>query len=205
MDFWEAIQNRRSVRKFTKQGVPDEHIKKVLQAAHIAPSGSNKKNWYFIVVKGGETKERMRQAIVDRVDGLLAKINSQKAKNEVRSYTQYFTFFADAPCVIAVVMKPYDSTTARILKMYEKNTQYASTAGVQSVAASIENMLLAATALGLGSCWMTGPLIAKEALQKILKIEPPNELLALVPIGYPAESHKPHKLADNLTGIMTVE
>ena len=203
MDFWDVICARRSVRAFAKQDVSDTDIKKLLQAAHIAPSGSNQKNWHFIVVKSGEVKSKMKQAVIDRVEGLIGKMNSAKAKSEFRGYSQYFTFFTDASCVIAVVMKPYDSTSGRILKMYEKNTTYSSTAGLQGVAAAIENMLLAAAALGLGGCWMTGPLIAKEALERILKVEPPNELLAIVPIGYPKDTPKPHKLPEDLSGAMT--
>lgn len=204
MDFWDVLCARRSVRTFAKKDVADSDIRKILQAAHIAPSGSNQKNWHFIVIKSEDVKNRMREVVIERVEGLVGKMNSAKAKSEFRGYSQYFTFFADAPCVIAVVMKPYDSTSARILKMYEKNTIYSSTAGLQGVAAATENMLLAAAALGLGACWMTGPLIAKEALEKILNINAPDELLALVPIGYPKEVPKPHGLPEDLSEAMTV-
>ena len=79
-------------------------------------------------------------------------------------------------------MKPYDSLTARILSRYGMGSEYGSTAGIQSVAASIENLLLAAADLGLGACWMTGPLIAREGLELVLDIKNPNQLLALIPI-----------------------
>jgi nitroreductase len=55
------------------------------------------------------------------------------------------------------------------------------------VAAAIENLLLCAHALGLGACWMTGPLVAAEALAAILEVPRGWTLSALVPVGRPAE------------------
>lgn len=188
-DFWDVIKGRRSVRSFGDKEVPDEYIEKILKAAHVAPSGSNQRNWEFIVIKDKQGKEELKEIVVKRIDEISSKIVSEKAKREFKNYSKYFTFFSDAPVVIAVVMKPYDSLTARILKRYLADAKYESMAGIESVSAAIENMLLAATALGLGACWMTGPLIAKGELQKAIGISNPSELVALVPIGFP--KHKP--------------
>jgi nitroreductase len=57
---------------------------------------------------------------------------------------------------------------------------------VQSIGAAIEHLLLAATELGYGSCWLSGPLIAREALEPLLGIAAPDHLAALVTIGVPA-------------------
>lgn len=59
---------------------------------------------------------------------------------------------------------------------------------VASVAAAIQNLLLCAHALGLGACWMSGPLVAAEALAPVLGIPAGWTLSALVPIGFPAET-----------------
>jgi len=67
--------------------------------------------------------------------------------------------------------------------------------GLQSVAAAIEHMLLAAHALGYGSCWMTGPLVAQEAFEKLLGYGKEKFIAALLPVGVPNEkpSARPRK------------
>ena len=202
MDFWKTVRYRRSIREFKQKPIPKELIKKIIQAASLAPSGGNQRNWHFIVIKSPHLKENLRQAVVNRIAEICLKIRSPRAEREFKSYSEYFTFFADAPIVIAAIMKPYDSLTARILERYGMGSDYGSTAGIQSVAASIENLLLAITDLGLGACWMTGPLIAKEALENILKIEKPSQLLALIPVGYPKDKNGPNSFPKSLKGIM---
>jgi nitroreductase len=59
--------------------------------------------------------------------------------------------------------------------------------GLQSVAAAVQNMLLAIHALGYGSCWMTGPLVAQEAFENILAFGKDKFIAALLPIGVPDE------------------
>jgi nitroreductase len=63
--------------------------------------------------------------------------------------------------------------------------------GLQSVAAAVEHMLLAAHALGYGSCWMTGPLVAQEAFEKILGYGKEKFIAALLPVGVPEEHPEP--------------
>ncbi len=204
MDFWKVLRIRRSVREFSKRLIPDNIIDSVIEAASLAPSGSNQQNWYFIIVKNNDIKEKLKKAVADRIEELASNMESNTAKKNFISHGKYFTFFSEAPVVVACVMKPYDSLTARLLKRYDKNSIYTSTAGIQSVAAAIENMLLAAASLGLGACWMTGPLIAKTSLEAILDIKPPDELLALVPIGFPKRPPVPKKHTKPLEEIMKV-
>jgi len=58
----EAIEQRRSIRKFKPDPVPEEHITALLDAARMAPSGCNAQPWRFKVVKDKETKLRLAQA-----------------------------------------------------------------------------------------------------------------------------------------------
>lgn len=203
MDFWDTVTGRRSVRSFLNKPVSDEDIARIVAAAAVAPSAGDQKNWRFIAVKGTKFRSNMREAVVARIDELTAKMTSPRAKKEFLSYSRYFTFFADAPCVVAVVMTPYDSLTGRILARVEGDKLYTSTAGLQSVSAAIENLILAAEALGLGSCWMTGPMLARLELEKILSVSPPDQLIALIPIGYPKAKPKPNKLPKDLASILT--
>lgn len=62
VDFYEVIRTRRSVRAFKKDSIPDDVLNKILDAARIAPSGSNRQPWRFILVKDAELKQRMISA-----------------------------------------------------------------------------------------------------------------------------------------------
>ena len=60
MDFYEVIKTRRSVRSYKQDPIPEDILKKVLNAARIAPSGSNRQPWYFIIIKDPERKKNGR-------------------------------------------------------------------------------------------------------------------------------------------------
>ncbi len=185
MDFFEVLNTRRSVRRFKPTPIPKEKIMRLLEAATAAPSGANQQNWRFIVASGDAVKQKMLKALESRIAEIAGRMASATAKKQFINYTQYYTFFTKAPCVIAVIETPYDSISTRILERYAPDVPVQTYASIQGIAAAIENILLSATALGYGSCWMTGPLIAKDLLEKELGITPPDNLVALVPIGVP--------------------
>ncbi len=179
------IKSRRSVRKFKPDPVPKNAIEKMIEAASWAPSGSNLQNWHFIVVESEELKHRMSEALIKKVNALAEKIVSATAKKEYTAYTNYYTFFVNAPAVIAVVKKPYNSLALRIMERYGFTDDYVSTADIQGPSAAIQNLLLTAHSLGYGTCWMTGPMIARKELEEVLGIKSPDELMALIPVGKP--------------------
>lgn len=180
-----SIKNRRSIRSYKDTQISDDDLNKIIEAASAAPSGSNTQNWHFIIIKSKEISKKLRDRVENRIKEMAGKMNSKTAKDNFLSYSKYYTFFTEAPVLIAVVMRPYDSLSMRILSKYDPESNYKSTAGIQGVSAAIENLLLASHALGYGACWMTGPLIAKEKLEEILKIKSEDELVALIPIGVP--------------------
>jgi nitroreductase len=171
--------------------VPKEDLLKIIKAASMAPSGGNQQNWHFIIIENKKIKEELRLAVEKAVEDLLAKVNSKKAYEEISSYSKYFTFFTAAPALICVIEKPYDSLITRLIEKYLPDRQAGtgakrlSNSGIQSVSAAIENLLLAAHDLGYGTCWMTGPLIARESFNKLLKVNAPDQIAALIPIGIP--------------------
>lgn len=195
------MKSRRSIRKFLPDAVPDADIESIIEAAAWAPSGSNQQNWEFIVVRSPEVKERLVEAVKQTIATMADNIVSARAKTEFTGYSAYYTFFADAPVVIAVVQKPYESLARRIIIRYNLAVAAVSTAAVQGPAAAIQNMLLMAQARGLGTCWMTGPLIAQSLLEKELGVASPDELIALVPVGRPAVTPVPpqrKKIQENM-------
>jgi len=62
MDFYEVVRTRRSIRSFKPEAIPDEVLRRVLEAVRIAPSGSNRQPWKFIVVKDEALKKQLVQA-----------------------------------------------------------------------------------------------------------------------------------------------
>lgn len=86
MDVLEAIKTRRSIRKYRKEKVPDDHVEKILEAGRWAPSASNTQPWNFIVLK------------------------DDKLKKDVAKSTTFGRFLAEAPLGICVVVDPRKST-----------------------------------------------------------------------------------------------
>jgi nitroreductase len=147
MEFFEAVRRRQSIRKFKPGDVPREDVQMILDAGRLAPSGANKANREFIVIRDAETIEAL---------------------------TRVQPAFEHVPVVIAVVM---DTTP----------TKYGSY-WVEDCSAAVENMLLAATALGYGSVWVEGTLKRHEEWAKeLLGVPEDKRLYVLLPIGHPAE------------------
>jgi nitroreductase len=159
LDIFEVIEKRRSIRKFKPNLIPEEHLKKILEAGRLAPSGGNRQPWYFIVVRDKEAKKTISIAA-----------NNQE-------------FIADAGAVIAVLGDPGTATKTPY--------QLSSTriAYLQDPMIAIEHMVLAATALGYGTCWI-GAFHEKE-VKKILKIPENLAVIALLPLGVPDENPLP--------------
>ncbi len=64
---WEAIKNRRSIRKFTRDDVPEKMIDQMLEAARLAPSASNRQPWRFLVVRDQELRKDLRRICMDQL------------------------------------------------------------------------------------------------------------------------------------------
>jgi nitroreductase len=157
MDLFEAIEKRRSIRKFKPCQVREEDLKKILQAGRLAPSGGNRQPWCFIIVRDSETK-----------NALAIASNDQK-------------FVAEADTVIVALgdSGAYPKTSTSSTRILHK----------QDPMIAIEHMVLAATALGYGTCWIGA--FSEAEVKKILKIPENLTVVALLPVGVPDESPPP--------------
>jgi nitroreductase len=205
MDLFDAIKGRTSIRRFKQTTVPDEDIRKILDAGRLAPSANNTQPWSFLVIKDKEILRKMAGAVRDMVDRMIPFAEDEKQAQRLAAYKgTYYTFFENAPVVIAVFMEGYDAGTEKLLATMgysaEDIKRLRPSPGLQSVAAAIEHMLLATHALGYGSCWMTGPLVAQEAFEKLLGYGKEKFIAALLPVGVPDEnpSARPRKDLDEL-------
>ena len=195
MELIEAIKKRRSIRKFKSDKIPKKDIYDIVQAACLAPSAHNKQMWRFIAISNKDILIEMKKAIMNEIEKISNWPELKEAGVRAKGMRAYSTLFVKAPLVFAVLVKPYHSTVDEILKLEglkkRQSELLSSHVEIQSVAAAVENLLLAATEKGYGTCWMCGPLIAASALDKILKIEKPWNLMALVPMGIPSQELKP--------------
>jgi len=203
MDLFDAIKGRKSIRRFKQTPVPDDDIRKIIDAARQAPSANNTQPWSFIVVKDRAVLRQMADAVREMVDRMVPFAENEKQAQRLAAYkSNYYVFFENAPVVIAVFMEAYDAGTDRLFRKMgcsdEDVRRLRPLPGLQSVSAAIQNMLLAIHALGYGSCWMTGPLVAQEAFGKLLGYGKDKYIAALIPVGVPdedppARSRKPLK------------
>lgn len=171
MDVWQAIRERRSCREFAPIPVEDDKLQAVLEAGRWAPSVLNKQPWRFTVIKNQELKEGLRESCQNTVE-FLHQASGWKWLGRYQ-----VDFLVQAPIIIAVTADPRDTGADQFLP--GRGESYAF-----SCCAAIQNMLLAAHALGLGSLWYT--LYDKEKVKQILGISPHIDLVSMVVIGYPA-------------------
>jgi len=192
MDLFDAIQGRKSIRRFKQTPVPDEDINKILDAGRLAPSANNTQPWSFVVIKDKVLLAKMAGAVRDMIDRMVPFAENEKQAQRLAAYKgSYYTFFEHAPVMIAVFMEGHNAGTDRLLARMGYSagdiTRLRPLPGLQSVSAAIQNMLLAVHALGYGSCWMTGPLVAQESFEKLLGYDKDKFIAALLPIGVPDE------------------
>ncbi len=176
MDVFEAIRRRRSIRQYRPDPVRKEDILTVLEAANQAPSAMNRQQWEFIVVTGAKIAE-MGESFRHIIEEYTKNRETSRMKGSPVSredFIQFAATYGGAPLVIVVLTDTAQNADFR-------------RANLESASAAMENLLLAATALGLGTCWMTGPLNDEKALRQILAIPEDKEIVAVTPLGYPVE------------------
>jgi nitroreductase len=185
----ELVRGRRSVRRFDPDPLPDELVDQVLEAARWAPSAGNRQAYRLLVVRSREKLAAMAAAVDAATEELARRMRPELAA-EAAAYLASFNHFAGAPLVIVPIYR----TGFDLRRATDPTGEGAEPIGVKpvvdalaSVSAAIMNLLLAAHALGLGSCWMTGPLCAARELSALLAVPRGWEIAALVPLGTPAE------------------
>lgn len=166
MDALEAIFTRHSIPKMLPDPVPDELVRQILSAAVQAPNHYHVRPWRFVVISGA-ARERLgdvfAQALHNRQPDMPPAGLEKERQKPLR-----------APVLIAVGADLPDDP--RVLQIEN----------ICAAAAAVENMLLAARALGLGGMWRTGPAAYDPDVKAFLGLSPEQPLIGFVYIGYPA-------------------
>lgn len=191
------IYNRHSVRQYKDVDISIEDILEIIKAATYAPSGGNVQNWHFIIIKNKRKIEELAKIIEDKNEELVNNSRDEEKRLKFKKYLKFQTVFKSAPAVILVYSGPYTGLdfTLALSMLEEKGTSedeikyYLKTApGLQNIGAAMENLLLAATALGYGTCWMTSANFAINEIEKFVNLQKEGySLVAMTPIGIPFE------------------
>ena len=174
MNTLDAIAARRSIRKFKPDPVPDEALQIILTAATQAPSGKNRQPWKFIVVKEDKRTEMMRV--------MREGMAKAKAQDRDMGSSEGTARVVDQAPVTVFIFNP---DGVHPWEEHSVEQTFWDVVNIQSVGASIQNMLLAALDLGIGSLWICDVFYAYEELCNWLDEE--RQMIAAVSFGYPDE------------------
>jgi nitroreductase len=178
-----VCEKRKSLRDFANRTVSSEDIEKIKEIAMTAPYTSGRKNWDIMVVNDAVTIQKMAD-IVKLKSNELRKQLKEDFSEEYQNYADYFVIFEKAPVLFVPLFRlgmglpymlknPDDS-----IRQWERDSYVKSIAGVALL------VVLAAESLGLGSCYMTGPLFAEHDFKKFLNIHDDKYIGAIIPVGY---------------------
>ncbi len=173
MEVYEAIKGRRSIRKFTDRAIEKETLKKIIEAATYAPTAHNQQPWDFIVTQEASKKEALAEG------------------------HRFARFVPDADTAVIVcsplkVEKPAHIGPACIQHF-----------DVQDTAAAIQNLMLAAHAEGIGSCWIGD--YNEDSVKDIFDIPKEYGVMAVIAMGYPAHQPKGSRKRRSLDDVIHFE
>lgn len=195
MNLEELIRSRRSIRRYKPEAPPRETIERLIAVASLAPSASNKQPWRFFATDDRSTIDRMAAAVQESVERVAAHVDD-RLMGAFREYGDYFVRFRDAPVVVVAAFREMAVLSHMLDGQVDEGDRSCIAAlefnsGIVSASLALQNLMLYAHSLGLGSSSMTGPLLASPAIKAILGIPASWNIAAVVPVGFPAEAPAP--------------
>lgn len=167
MEFYDVIDNRTSIKKFKSNNVDRQKLSKMISAAMMSPSWKNNTSYRIIIVDDANKKDMLSKSVLN---------NSDEAS----------TAICEAPILAIFVANPNESGNVDGKEYYLVDS-----------AIAMEHLVLAATAEGLGSCWICA--LNEQRVKDILHIPANYKVIGMTPIGEIAEDkqHYPKKDTNN--------
>lgn len=179
------LRSRRSIRQFVNRPVGRDDLNRILEAARWAPSNHNRQPWRFLVLEDPAGIQRLaaevRAGLTERLRTL-----PDSAQPYATGLIEHSVVFGRAPILILALHQQPVRVAAAVL-------EGVAAAGLisgepLSVAMAVQNLLLAASALGLGACVLTAPLLARDRLAGVVQLPPGFDLTCFIALGHPDES-----------------
>ena len=167
MDVFKAIQWRRSVRRFSKQKIEREKVRQILEAARLAPSSSNRQAWHFVVVDEPSIIEQIPRTV---------PVGTRRI----------VTFIQHAPLVIAGC---YTKALTHVIAQLTGHENH-----LIDVSIAMTQMTLAATEMGIGTCWVGW--FGESRLRRLLELPSKYRIVALLVLGYPVDKSTKEAIGD---------
>lgn len=185
-DLLNLIKSRRSIRKYRKAKPDLPKIDRIIDCAIYAPSAHNAQPWRFYIVED-KTKKG------DLIECMAARFKQDLEKDHVpmavirKKIERSIRLFSNAPLIIIACIDK-----KKLDKYSDVTRQQAELLmATQSLAASIQNLLLATRALGLSGCWYCAPLFCPDVVKTSLSLPDDHLPQALITLGYPGENPPP--------------
>ena len=191
-DVWEAIYTQRAIRYWEERPVPRALLEQVIEAASKAPSGSNTQPWIFVVIddraKLDEIAALMRGFFeaAEPIRNLISAGEKSEDKSErlmLKGAKQFFTKLERAPAIIIPCLYQVASPTP----------DPASLLAGSSIYMAVQNLMLSARALGLGTLMTTAHAMIEPNLREMLSLPDDAHPVALIPIGFAGANFGPTK------------
>ncbi|MFH0886865.1 MAG: nitroreductase family protein [bacterium] len=153
----DIIRRRRSIRKYLDKPIEDEKLQLILEAARLAPSSTNTQPWHFVVVRDKEKISKLAKSM---------PLGSERFIN---------SFIEQAPVVVVAIGQA--KLSHRFSKLFSQDNH------IIDVAIALEHMVLQATELDIGSCWIGW--FNKKKVIEVLKLGRRADIVAMLTLGYP--------------------
>jgi nitroreductase len=192
---WNVIKERRSIRKFSPDDVPDSMVEQLLEVARLAPSASNRQPWRFLVIRERTIKQEIRRVclgqqfieeapVVIICFGDLERYSVEAKKNRWQEFIQ-----SGVTNTLSGRFSDPDYISYRNSLLAPDRNQLI-TPVVANCYIAIEHLVLMATELGLGTCWVGGFEDPTE-LNRFFGLADTLIPVAVIPVGYAASSIPP--------------
>ena len=190
MDLIDGIMTLRAIRRYTAEPVTDDEVLTCLRAARQAPSGGNIQPWQFLVVRDAATRaalgeiyrrayDRYEPAMLAATPPFRDGAEAERHRRTVASARHLAEHFAEAPVAVLFLMPNISMTLRDAEGPLDVGSPYA------SVYPAVQNFMLAARALGIGTTLTTVIRIYQDEVRQLLGIPDRYEIAALVPMGRP--------------------
>jgi nitroreductase len=188
-DLWDAMYTQRAIRYWQSKPVPRELLEKVIESASKAPSGSNLQPWVFIVIDDAGTRKKIGAALNDFYEGGPLKemidqgqqVEDKSQRLMMQGAQAFFSKLANAPALIVPCLYKLSSPTPDPTSLEAGSSIYM----------AVQNLMLSARGLGLGTVMTTAHSLVNDMLREACDIPDDAYPVALIPIGYPDANFGP--------------